>query len=72
MTYKLTHLNKSAHMPTHWINKRNLTGLHIDKEIGNVRFFHTQVVPEIGLENIIYYVEEFSNKIHIFQCQHVW
>lgn len=72
VSYKLTHLNKSAHVPTHWINKRNLTTIHIDKELGNVRFFHTQVIDEIGHENIIYYVESFTNKIDIFECRHVW
>jgi|JI71714CRNA_FD_contig_21_3361560_length_401_multi_3_in_0_out_0_1 hypothetical protein len=48
ITYDL--INKTAlhEIPPYWVNKVNRTKLNLDFGIGDVIFFHLQVVPQFG------------------------
>lgn len=46
--YSLVNVTSEKGMPPNWINKLNQTKLTLDFGIGDVIFFHVQVVPEFG------------------------
>lgn len=72
ITYDL--INKTAEfaVPTYWVYKVNETNIKFDFGMGDIIFFHTQVVPEFGRERIIYYVQDSRYFTHIIECVHLW
>ena len=39
---------------------------------GDIRFFHTDVIPELGDEIVIYYYQDAVNNTHVAICSHQW
>ena len=45
ITYNVTNTTSAHEIPTHWVDKINRTKLNLDYGIGEVIYFHIQVVP---------------------------
>jgi hypothetical protein len=39
---------------------------------GDIKFFHTDVVPELGDEIVLYYYQDALNNTHVAICIHEW
>lgn len=48
ITYSLVNTSSAHEIPTHWIDKINKTNINLDFGVGDIIFFHVQVVPEFG------------------------
>lgn len=61
-------------IPPHWINKVNKTSISMDHPplAGDIVFFHSDVVMELGQEVLIYYYQDTSYKTHVALCSHSW
>lgn len=44
----------------------------IDASIGEVIFYHTQVVTAFGQNRIIYYVQDSRYFTHVIECVEIW
>lgn len=58
-------------MPVRWIDKVNLTTIKIPSAIGNVIFFHTTVLPEIGRDRVLYYAQDSTKRTYVIECVHM-
>ena len=65
ITCDLVNKTTEHQVPSHWIYKVNETKINLDFGVGDIIFFHTQVVPEFGKERIIYYVQDSRYFTHI-------
>ena len=39
---------------------------------GDIKFFHTDVIPRLGEEVVIYYYQDSQNNTHVSLCTHTW
>lgn len=72
INYNLTNKTASYEVPEYWVDKINQTKINLDFGIGDVIFFHTQVVPQFGQERIIYYAQDSRYYTHVIECVHIW
>lgn len=61
-------------LPTSWINQINNTLIEISPapRVGDIIYFHTDVVPHLGYETVIYYYQDSQNTTHVAECEHEW
>lgn len=61
-------------MPVNWVNKVNRTKVTMDHmpSPGDIKFFHTDVIPRLGEEVVIYYYQDSQNNTHVSLCTHTW
>ena len=71
LTYELLSKDPKS-TPNYWVDKINETKVKMAGNIGNSIFFHTQVIPEIGDERIIFFDQDSEYKTHVVECRHVW
>lgn len=66
--------HKGDGLPASYVNKINRTTIKINPapRPGDITYFHTDVVPELGHEVVIYYYEDSSNTTHVAECIHMW
>lgn len=72
ISYTLINQTAKHEIPTHWLNKVNATKMIMDTDIGDVIFFHTQVIPMFGKDRIIYYAQDSRHRTHVIECTHIW
>lgn len=65
---------KGDDIPPYWINKVNKTSINMDYPPlpGDIVFFHSDVIPQLGQEILIYYYQDTSYKTHVALCSHNW
>ena len=58
MTYQVNHI-EGKEIPQYWTNKLNKTRITMNSTVKpqDITFFHTDVIPRIGQQMIIYYFE---------------
>lgn len=71
LTYEIRN-PKENYLPTYWIDKINETKVQMDGNVGSSIFFHTQVIPELGDERIIFFDQDGGYKTHVVECRHIW
>ena len=73
MTYSLTNTSSKHETPAYWFDHINQTKILKDfADYNGIIFFHTQVVPKFGEENILYYIQDSEYQTHVVSCIHVW
>ena len=72
ITYNITNTSSIHDIPPYWIDKINKTMINLDFGIGDIIFFHVQVVPQFGQERLIYYVQDSRYFTHVIECTHQW
>lgn len=65
--------HKGDQLPSSWINKINRTTVKISPPLKeDIVFFHTDIIPDLGHEFVIYYYQDNSNNTHVAECIHQW
>lgn len=72
ISYNLVNTSSSHEIPTHWVNKINRTSINLDFGVGDIIFFHVQVVPQFGQERMLYFVQDSRYTTHVIECVHIW
>lgn len=60
--------------PPYWFNKVNRTEVTFDHPTppGDVNFFHTDMVSQVGEDFVIYYYQDSSYTTHVSICAEKW